>query len=249
MQVSFDNCNNVNVSDVVVTAPEDSPNTDGIHVTGTKNIHISSCVIGTGDDCISIVSGSQNVGATNITCGPGHGISIGSLGADNSEAFVSDIVVNGANLTRTTNGVRIKTWAGGSGSAQNITFENIDMHDVENPIIINQNYCDLKDKPCSTQPASTAVEVKEVRYENISGSSGTEVAVVFNCSMPHPCQGIVMRNVSLVGEGGAPAKAQCNNVNFGNNIAADHVSPLCAAPPTAHPTDLIITQFVHHPHP
>jgi polygalacturonase len=27
-----------------------------------------------GDDCISIVSGSENVEATDITCGPGHGI-------------------------------------------------------------------------------------------------------------------------------------------------------------------------------
>ena len=27
-----------------------------------------------GDDCISIVSGSQNVQAVNINCGPGHGI-------------------------------------------------------------------------------------------------------------------------------------------------------------------------------
>lgn len=27
-----------------------------------------------GDDCISIVSGSKNVEATDITCGPGHGI-------------------------------------------------------------------------------------------------------------------------------------------------------------------------------
>jgi hypothetical protein len=27
-----------------------------------------------GDDCISIVGGSKNVEATDITCGPGHGI-------------------------------------------------------------------------------------------------------------------------------------------------------------------------------
>lgn len=32
-----------------------------------------------GDDCISIVSGSKNVMATNIVCGPGHGIRCATL--------------------------------------------------------------------------------------------------------------------------------------------------------------------------
>lgn len=36
--------------------------------------------------------------------------SIGSLGAGNSEDYVSDVVVNRAKLSGTTNGVRIKTW-------------------------------------------------------------------------------------------------------------------------------------------
>lgn len=36
--------------------------------------------------------------------------SIGSLGAGNSEAEVSNVFVNRATLTGTTNGVRIKTW-------------------------------------------------------------------------------------------------------------------------------------------
>lgn len=40
----------------------------------------------------------------------GQQLSIGSLGSGNSEAHVSDITVNGATLSRTTNGVRIKTW-------------------------------------------------------------------------------------------------------------------------------------------
>lgn len=63
-----------------------------------------------GDDCISIVSGSQYVEAEDITCGPGHGISIGSLGKDNSKAYVSGVTVNGAKISGTRNGVRIKTW-------------------------------------------------------------------------------------------------------------------------------------------
>ena len=36
--------------------------------------------------------------------------SIGSLGSGNSKAFVSDVLVNGAKLHGTQNGVRIKTW-------------------------------------------------------------------------------------------------------------------------------------------
>lgn len=36
--------------------------------------------------------------------------SIGSLGENQSESRVSDVLVNGARLSGTTNGVRIKSW-------------------------------------------------------------------------------------------------------------------------------------------
>ncbi|XP_057488003.1 polygalacturonase [Actinidia eriantha] len=221
IHVSFDNCVNVQASNLMVTAPENSPNTDGIHVTGTQNIHISSCVIGTGDDCISIVNGSRKVRVNDITCGPGHGISIGSLGYGNSEAHVSDVVVNGAKLCGTTNGVRIKTWQGGSGSASNIKFQNVEMHNVENPIIIDQNYCD-QDKPCQEQ--SSAVQVKNVVYKNIKGTCASNVAVTFDCSKRFPCRGIVLEDVDLEIEGGAAAKALCNNVEISETGV---VSPHC----------------------
>jgi len=48
MHVSFQDSENVKVSGLNVVAPEDSPNTDGIHVTNTQNIQISDSVIGTG---------------------------------------------------------------------------------------------------------------------------------------------------------------------------------------------------------
>jgi len=39
---------------------------------------------------------------------------------------------------------------GGSGSASNIKFQNIQMENVTNPIIIDQNYCDQQ-SPCQKQ--------------------------------------------------------------------------------------------------
>ncbi|KAG5080571.1 hypothetical protein JHK86_004636 [Glycine max] len=221
MQVSFQDSENVKVSGLTVTAPGDSPNTDGIHVTNTQNIQISSSVIGTGDDCISIVSGSKDVLATDIICGPGHGISIGSLGAGGSKDFVSGITVKGAMLSGTTNGLRIKTWQGGSGSASNIQFQNIQMDNVTNPIIIDQNYCD-QETPCEEQ--KSAVQIRNVMYQNIKGTSASDVGVQFDCSNNFPCQGIVLQNIDLQLEGGGGAKASCNSVEL--SYRGD-VIPLC----------------------
>lgn len=48
MHVTFQECFDVDVSNLVIKAPGDSPNTDGIHVAETQNIVIRNSVIGTG---------------------------------------------------------------------------------------------------------------------------------------------------------------------------------------------------------
>ncbi|KAF6158576.1 hypothetical protein GIB67_040090 [Kingdonia uniflora] len=223
MHVSIQSCVNVQATNLMVTAPEESPNTDGIHITATKNINLANCVIKTGDDCISIESGSKKVRATDITCGPGHGISIGSLGDSEKIAdYVSDVVIDRATLTGTTNGVRIKTYQGGSGGANNIIFKNIVMKKVSNPIIIDQNYCD-KEKPCGVH--ESAVQVNNVVYKNIKGTTESEVAIKFDCSKTYPCRGIVLQDVNLVTNTGETAKASCNNVKLGKK---GKVSPQCS---------------------
>jgi galacturan 1,4-alpha-galacturonidase len=57
-----------------ITAPGDSPNTDGIHVSTSSNVDIYGITVGTGDDCISIGHGSTQITISDVTCGPGHGI-------------------------------------------------------------------------------------------------------------------------------------------------------------------------------
>ncbi|KAJ7949176.1 polygalacturonase-like [Quillaja saponaria] len=221
MHLTFQNCVNVKASNLVVTAPGDSPNTDGIHISETQNILLQKCVIGTGDDCISIKGGSKYVVATDIVCGPGHGISIGSLGAQNSEDRVSNVLVNRAKLSGTTNGVRIKTWQGGSGYVQNIKFQNIAMQNVTYPIIIDQNYCDQEEQ-CTEQ--EKAVQVSNVVYQNIGGTSASEVAIKFDCSKSFPCQGIWIQDVNLVRQGNGAVTGSCANVRFFNR---GNISPQC----------------------
>lgn len=70
----INSCNNVNVRNVKLTAPGQSPNTDGIHVQSSIGVTINGATLRTGDDCVSIGSGTRNLFMNNIKCGPGHGV-------------------------------------------------------------------------------------------------------------------------------------------------------------------------------
>ncbi|CAM8912971.1 unnamed protein product [Rhodiola kirilowii] len=227
MTVNFQKCTNVWGSTLVIDSPDWSPNTDGIHITASQNVQLSKCSIRTGDDCISIESGSKYIKASDIYCGPGHGISIGSLGDNNSEGKVSDVLVTRAKLNGTDNGVRIKTWQGGYGYARNIKFEDIEMINVKNPIIIDQQYCD-QDKPCKEK--SQAVQVENVVYSNIRGTSASEKAINIECSKTYPCKGIVLQNINLKtedGDGDAEGHNPC--VVFDSSTFGSKSSSSCLA--------------------
>ncbi|KAK8360606.1 hypothetical protein V6Z12_A04G175900 [Gossypium hirsutum] len=142
--LKFDNCIGVVVHDMSVSSPGDSPNTDGIHLQNSKDVLIHATSLACGDDCVSIQTGCSNVYIHNVNCGPGHGISIGSLGKDNTKACVSNITVRDIMMHNTMNGVRIKTWQGGSGNVQGVLFSNIQVSEVQLPIVIDQFYCDKR---------------------------------------------------------------------------------------------------------
>lgn len=77
-QILVDGCRNVKLQGVKVSAPGNSPNTDGIHVKLSSGVSIINSHIGTGDDCISIGPGTSNLWIEGIACGPGHGIRFGT---------------------------------------------------------------------------------------------------------------------------------------------------------------------------
>ncbi|KAJ4727869.1 putative Polygalacturonase [Melia azedarach] len=191
----FDSCKNVRIESLHITAPALSPNTDGIHIENTNGVEIYNSVISNGDDCISIGSGCYDVDIRNMTCGPGHGISIGSLGNHNSRACVSNITVKDSVIKYSDNGVRIKTWQGGSGAVSGIIFNNIHMNNVRNPIIINQFYCLTKE--CTNQ--TSAVYVSDIQYTNIKGTYDIRSPPMhFACSDSVPCTNLTISEVELL---------------------------------------------------
>lgn len=72
--VVINECQNVKVQGVKVSASGDSPNTDGIHVQASSGVTILDAKIETGDDCVSIGPGASKLWIENVACGPGHGI-------------------------------------------------------------------------------------------------------------------------------------------------------------------------------
>ncbi|XP_059642752.1 probable polygalacturonase At1g80170 [Cornus florida] len=206
MNMAFTNCVRVAASRLRVVAPAVSPNTDGIHISSCNRVEVKGSIIRTGDDCISIVGNSSRIRIQNIACGPGHGISIGSLGKSKSLVQVHDINVNGAYLSNTDNGVRIKTWQGGSGFTTNITFQNVWMKNVSNPIIIDQYYCDSR-RPCENK--TLAVRVESISFIGIKGTSATEEAVRFACSDSFPCKRLYLEDIHLESYSGGITRSFC----------------------------------------
>ncbi|EEF45581.1 Exopolygalacturonase clone GBGE184 precursor, putative [Ricinus communis] len=197
---------NIRARRLHLNAPESSPNTDGFHISQSNQVKIAKSVIATGDDCVGMIHGSTDISIKKVTCGPGHGISIGSLGKYPDEKDVRGILVTNCTLKNTDNGIRIKTWGGSPPSvATSLTFQDIIMDNVRHPIIIDQSY--------GSKSAPSRVKISNVKYMNIRGTTNSEVGVDIQCSKQVPCEGVRLSNINLKYIGGKklPFSSSCLN--------------------------------------
>ncbi|KAI3997411.1 hypothetical protein MKX01_017781 [Papaver californicum] len=194
--MAINGCKNIMVRRVTIIAPDQSPNTDGIDIQSSTGIAIIDSSIKTGDDCIAIGPGTKKLLIQRVGCGPGHGISIGSLARSRNEEGVQGIIVKDVTFTGSDNGLRIKTWPKPSnGFVKNVLYQNIVMKNVRNPIIIDQIYCPGGNSRCAKQ--HSGIKISGVTYLNVRGTSATPIAVNLHCSATNPCNGIKLYHVKL----------------------------------------------------
>lgn len=145
---------NLNILDIRLESPKDSPNTDGCNPEFCKNVNIIGVKFSVGDDCIALKSGkiamgkiykrgTENVTIRNCHMAFGHGAIV--LGSEIAGG-IKNIKVSQCYFESTDRGLRIKTRRGrGKYSViDGITFENIYMDNVLTPLVMNMFYfCDI----------------------------------------------------------------------------------------------------------
>lgn len=90
---------------------------------------------------------------------------MGSLGKYQDEKDVMGVTVTNCTLRNTTNGLRIKTWADSRPTqASKISFQDIILDAVKNPIIIDQSYGSKdKSKPVSIRTSNKNVTKRSIK--------------------------------------------------------------------------------------
>jgi polygalacturonase len=118
------------------TKGADARNTDGIDPGSSSNVTVAHSWIDNGDDNIAIKTGVTHMSVLDNHFYSGHGMSIGS------ETYTgqSFLLVDGLTEDHTSSGIRIKSNVTRGGSVHDLTYKNICMRGVKNPIAISPYY-------------------------------------------------------------------------------------------------------------
>lgn len=126
-----------------IMTPATARNTDGIDPHSSTNVTIEHCYIHTGDDDVA-VSSSGGVPSSNLSIlhnhfYSGHGMSIGSSTSGGVQRMlVDDLTIDGAQ-----NGIRIKSDPSRGGLVQDLTYRNVCIRNVTNPLVFTPHYTDF----------------------------------------------------------------------------------------------------------
>eukprot|EP01121_Diplochlamys_sp_Union-15-3_P017148 TRINITY_DN597_c0_g2_i1.p1 TRINITY_DN597_c0_g2~~TRINITY_DN597_c0_g2_i1.p1 ORF type:complete len:397 (-),score=70.65 TRINITY_DN597_c0_g2_i1:5-1153(-) len=175
-------CTDLEVGFVSITAPQRSPNTDGIDVHGSRSwIHDS--YISVGDD--HIAQHSNDTVVENCQFGYGHGASIGAFELE----YIQNVTFRNITVKGADQAIRIKAPPGAGGLVRDIVYENFQTTDVKTEIIITMFYE-------SSKVVKTDLKIYNITISDVTGTGGQN-AGTFDCQPSSPCTGIHLKNINF----------------------------------------------------
>ena len=193
-------------------------NTDGIDPgEAASNGYIVCSMISDGDDQIA-VKGSSSTGVKNLTIahnhfGAGHGMSIGSEftgGVSNINVYDLSIDGTGTNTSGgSSNGIRIKSDSSRGGLVKDVTYSDVCMRDLSNPIFLTPAY--------STVTGSDIPQYTNIKFQNIhavTGGSNKPKVTLDGYDSSH-LSSVTLDNVIVDGVSSSNVTASYINVTLG----------------------------------
>ena len=197
-------CEFVRIDGITIENPVPSPNTDGINPESCRNVQILNCRIDVGDDCVTLKSGTnelgrkmgrpdENITITNCVMLKGHGgVTIGS----EMSGGVRNVVVSNCVFQGTDVGIRIKSQRGRGNVVEGLTASNIVMQDVRSAFTITTFYMG-SDKPEDVFPVDEGTpRFRDFHFSNIT-ARGSETAGQVTGLREMPVEDITFSDVHI----------------------------------------------------
>lgn len=206
--------NEIDILNVNIRNPADSPNTDGCDPESSQDVRIIGASISVGDDCISVKSGkyymaryhyqpSRNILVRNCRLRRGHGaVVIGSeIGGG-----VYGLKVQQCLMQDTERGLRIKTRRGRGRDSivADVELSDIIMDNVQTQIVVNMFYACDPDGHTPCVSSKTALPVDELTpcvrniYCHDFSCTNCHVAGIFLYGLPEqPIESLIVENARI----------------------------------------------------
>ena len=191
---------------MTITAPSNSPDTDGVVFSNSQG-NADECSIDTGGDEVAIVSGigesnAPQLGSSNIDIQAcqfkhGHGVSIGS----GITGGIKNIQVFGCTFTGTTNGITIQSNRTVGGEVANVRYSNLTMTNVAHPILFSAYSPSI---PASDSPypiTATTPNYHDITVENLVATGASDAGTIVGVP-EKPLTGITFMNVTIAAQTG-----------------------------------------------
>ncbi|MBV9948619.1 MAG: hypothetical protein JOZ69_17355, partial [Myxococcales bacterium] len=193
-------------------------NTDGIDPgESASNGYIVCSKISVGDDHVAI-KGSSATGVSHLTIahnhfGAGHGMSIGSeFTGGVSDVNVYDLTIDGTNTGTgggSSNGIRIKSDSSRGGLVDHVTYSDICVRDIANPIFLTPNYSSMTG---SDIPQYTNVTIRN--FHGVSGGTNVPKVTLDGFDAAH-MNSVFLDNVIIDGISPSNVAASFTSVTLG----------------------------------